>query len=152
VVGLSEDGLLEIRTLLWEEQANMPSAFSGSVSDLAWSPGAGHLAALTYRLTTAPEEGLPAEPPRRLVVTEGHAGRTHNVAEGLSPDGFTWLPDGRLAFWCSEGLGPEARGTFVVNPDGTGRFRIAPYPGVVWPRAPRPARAYVEYTPGRTEP
>lgn len=148
IVGLSEDGLYEMRTILWEERANIPSVFSGSLADFAWSPDGTYLAALTYRVVTAPQEGTPVEPPMRLSVIRGHEGRVYNASGHLFLDGFAWLTDGRLALWASSGAGKEAIGTFVANPDGTGLFPIAPQPGTVWPTAERPATRDVRYTTG----
>ena len=152
VVGLSEDGLVEMRTILWEERANMPSVFAGSLSDFAWSPDGSHLAALTYRVVQAPGEDALVDPPQRLTVMRGNEGRAYNASGDVSPDGFTWLTDGRLALWSSSGIGRGSVGTFVVNPDGTGLFPIAPQPGTVWPSAPRESTSQVRYTPGRPGP
>ncbi len=110
VVGLSEDGLVEMRTILWEERANMPSVFAGSLSDFAWSPDGSHLAALTYRVVQAPGRMRSLIPPEAY-GDAGQRGRAYNASGDVSPDGFTWLTDGRLALWSSSGIGRGSVGT-----------------------------------------
>jgi len=144
-LGLSDDGLIEMRTILWSELACYPSGISGSLADYSWSPSGSVLASLTYVVAKAPAEGALPRLPRVLTTCEGAEGRPRVVSGDLLVDGFAWLPDGRLTFWCSEGAKPTQVGTFVVNTDGSALFRVSTATAATWPLQPRRQRYDVVY-------
>jgi len=144
-VGFSEDGLVEMRTVLWSELACFPSGMAGSLADYSWSPSGSVLASLTYVVAKASEEGAPPASPRVLTTCEGAEGRPRVVSGEMLVDGFDWLPDGRLTFWCSEGRKSTDIGTFVVNADGSALFRVSTATAATWPVQPRPQRYDVVY-------
>lgn len=146
-VGVSQDGLLEQRTVLMADGTCLPTGFDGSISDYAFGP-TGLLAGLSHRLARADEDGEgTARSPTQLAVLDVAEGRARLLSGSRSVDGFQWLPDGRIAFWCSTGASEEAVGTFVTNADGTGTYQLAHRLGAVWPAYPRPTRHSVTYRP-----
>jgi hypothetical protein len=136
VVGLSTDGQVEARDVVWAESAATPAGFDGSLLDYEDSPDGRRSAALALLVSRTPSEGRAPAERRRVQVTEGTSGRIIVVSGDLQVDGFAWLPDGRLAFWCSRGPDADSVGTFVASADGSGLFRLASAPGIVWPRRP----------------
>jgi Tol biopolymer transport system component len=150
-IGYSTDGAsVTGRVLLPKTQESFPLGVPGSIADLAWAPD-GTLGVLAYA-ESPPEGGRSQAAPRPLYVGSVTEGRFRQVRGAETVEGFAWLPDGRVAFWVTEGE-PASTGTFVTNTGGEGLFRLgaaaAPPGGALWPSVEPRQRFELAWRPSR---
>lgn len=151
-IGYSTDGAsVTGRVMLPATQESFPLGVPGSVADLAWAPD-GTLGVLAYA-ESSPDGATSQAAPRPLYVGSVSEGRFRQVRGAQSVEGFTWLPDGRVCFWVTEGT-TESVGTFVTNIDGEGLFRLgaaaaASPRGALWPSVEARQRFELAWRPSR---